>query len=86
MAPDPQSSTLHAAGAPTGTPFLGAAAEIEASVNLAGWDINKMPGETIDQKWFHYIYRKPLRGYENAPFFTKKAASSEDGGNPEDPM
>ena len=84
--PDPQSSTLHAAGAPTGTPFLGAAAEIEASVNLAGWNVNEMPGETIDQKWFHFIYRKPLHGYENDPSFTKKAASSKDGGNPEDPM
>ena len=84
--PDPQSSTLHAAGAPTGTPFLGAAAEMEASVNLAGWNVNEMPGETIDQKWFHFIYRKPLRGYENDPFFTKKAAASKDGGNPEDPM
>ena len=84
--PDPQSSTLHDAGAPTGTPFLGAAAEIETSVNLEGWNWREMPGDTNDEKWFHFVYRKPLRGYENDPFFTKTAADCEDGGNPKDPM
>ena len=84
--PDPQSSTLNEAGAPTGTPFLGAAAEIETSVNLAGWNWREMPGDTIDEKWFHFVYRKPLRGYENDPFFTKTAADCEDRGNPDDPM
>ena len=60
--PDPSSSTLHEAGAPTGTPFLGAAAEIEDSVNAGGWNWRDMPGESNDEKWFHFVYRKPLRG------------------------
>ena len=34
--PDPSSSTLQQAGAPTGTPFLGATAEIEKSINEGG--------------------------------------------------
>ena len=80
--PDPQSSTLHEAGAPTGTPFLGAAAEIEASVNSGGWNWRDMPGETNDEKWFHFVYRKPLRGYETDPFFTKANAEA---GQPENP-
>ena len=84
--PVPQDSTLREAGAPTGTPFLGAVAEIESSMKLAGWDLKEMPGETIDQKWFHFVYRKPLSGYENDPFFTHKATSSKDGGNPKGPM
>ena len=84
--PDPQSSTLHEAGAPTGTPFLGAAAEIETSMTSGNWDWRDMPGETNDEKWFHFVYRKPLRGYENDPFFTKEAADGEHRGNPKDPM
>ena len=84
--PDPQSSTLHEAGAPTGTPFLGAAAEIETSMNSGGWNWRDMPGESNDEKWFHFVYRKPLRGYENDPFFTEKAADGEHRGNPKDPM
>ena len=85
--PDPQSSTLHVAGAPTGTPFLGAVAEIESSTRQSGWDLKDVPGETVDQRWFHFIYRKPLSGYENDPFFTNnQATSSKDGGNPNGPM
>ena len=84
--PVPQDSTLREAGAPTGTPFLGAVALIESSMKRAGWELNEIPGETIDQKWFHFIYRTPLSGYENDPFFTHKATSSKDGGNPKDPM
>ena len=80
--PDPSSSTLHEAGAPTGTPFLGAAAEIEASVNAGGWNWRDMPGESNDEKWFHFVYRKPLRRYETDPFFTKKNAEA---GQPENP-
>ena len=84
--PDPQSSTLHEAGAPTGTPFLGAAAEIETSMTSGNWNWRDMPGETNDEKWFHFVYRKPLRGYENEPFFTEKAADGEHRGNPKVPM
>ena len=74
-------------GAPKGTPFLGTVADIEFSMRQGGWDVNDLPGETIDQKWFHYIYRKPLSGYENDPFFTShEASSSKDGGNPQNPM
>ena len=83
--PDPQGSTLHEAGAPTGTPFLGAAAEIETSVNSGGWNWRDMPGETNDEKWFHFVYRKPLRGYETDPFFTKANANEEQKGQPENP-
>ena len=85
--PDPQSSTMQISGAPRGTSFLGAVAEIESSMRQAGWELKDMPGETIDQKWFHFVYRKPLSGYENDPFFTHKhATSSKDGGNPKGPM
>ena len=84
--PDPRSSTLHEAGAPTGTPFLGDAAEIETSVNSGGWNWRDMPGKTNDEKWFHFVYRKPLRGYENEPFFTEEAADGEQRGNPKVPM
>ena len=74
-------------GAPRGTPFLGAVAEIESSMGRAGWELKDMPGETIDQKWFHFVYRKPLSGYENDPFFTNnEATSSKDRGNPQGPM
>ena len=81
--PDPQSSTLYEAGAPTGIPFMGTAAEIETGVNLAGWDVNEIPGETIDEKWFHFVYRKPRRSYENDVFFTNDAAVSKHRGNPD---
>ena len=85
--PAPQGSTLHVHGAPTGTPFLGAVAEIESSMRQTGWELKDMPGETVDQKWFHFVYRKPLSGYENDPFFThNQATSSKDGGNPKGPM
>ena len=73
-------------GAPKGTPFLGTVANIEFSMSQ-GWDVNNMPGETIDQKWFHFVYRKPLRGYENDPFFTNsEATSSMNGGDPQSSM
>ena len=85
--PDSQSSTMQMTGAPRGTPFLGAVAEIESSMGRAGWELKDMPGETIDQKWFHFVYRKPLSGYENDPFFTNnEATSSKDRGNPQGPM
>ena len=85
--PVPQSSTLHEAAAPTGTPFLGAVAEIESSMKRTGWELKDMPGETIDQKWFHFVYRKPLIGYENHPIFNNnEASSSKDRGNPQGPM
>ena len=83
--PDPSSSTLHEAGAPTGTPFLGAAAEIEASVNSGGWNWRDRPGDSNDEKWFHFVYRKPLRGYETDPFFTQANADAEREGQPENP-
>ena len=45
--------------------------------------LKRMPGETIDQKWFHFVYHKPLRGYENDPLFTNNQANSpKDGGDP----
>ena len=66
-----------------GTPsFLGAAAEIKASMNSGIWNWLKMPGETNDEKWFHFVHRKPLRGYEIDPSFTKTAADGAQGGNP----
>ena len=46
--------------------------------------LKDMPGETIDQKWYHYIHRKPLNGYENDPIFSNnEASSSKDRGNPQ---
>ena len=85
--PVPQGSTLHESGAPTGTPFLGTIAELESSMGHDNWELNDMPGETIDQKWFHFVYRKPLSGYENHPIFTNnEATSSKDRGNPQGPM
>ena len=82
--PVPQGSTLHESGAPTGTPFLGTVAEIESSMRQGGWDVKDLPGETIDQKWFHFVYRKPLSGYEDDPLFTNnEATSSKDRGNPQ---
>ena len=80
--PDPWGSTLHEAGAPTGTPFFGATAEIEASMNSGIWNWREMPGETNDEKWFHLVHRKPLRFYENDPSFTKTAADGAQGGQP----
>ena len=58
--PDPWGSTLHEAGAPMGTPSLGAAAEIETSVNSKGWNWHDMPGETNDMKWFFPSLLKSL--------------------------
>ena len=69
-------------GAPKGIPVPGTVANIEFSMSQ-GWDVNNMPGETIDQKWFHFVYHKPLRGYENHPFFAdNEATSPKDGGDP----
>ena len=46
--------------------------------------LKRMPGETIEQKWDHYIHRKPLNGYENDPIFSNnEATSSMDRGNPQ---
>ena len=69
-----------------GTPFFGFTAEIEASMNSGICNWLKKPGETNDEKWFHFVYRKPLRGYENEPFFIKEAADGEHRGNPKDLM
>ena len=77
--PDPSSSTLQQAGAPTGTPFLGATAEIEKSINEGGWNWRDMPGNSNDVKWFHFVHRKPLSGYENHPFFTMTKYVKTDG-------
>ena len=51
-------------------------------MNSGIWNWLKMPGETNDEKWFHFVHRKPLRGYENDPSFTKTAADGAQGGNP----
>ena len=81
--PDPSSSTLHEAGAPTGTPFLGATAEIEASVNAGGWNWRDMPGESNDEKWFHFVYRRPLRRYQSEhPLLPKRNVEAGQPGNP----
>ena len=64
---------------------MGAAAEIEASVNSGGWNWRDMPGESNDENWFHFVYRKPLRGYETDPVFTKVNADAEREGQPENP-
>ena len=77
--PDPSSSTLKQAGAPTGTPFLGATAEIEKSINEGGWNWRDMPGNSNDEKWFHFVHRKPLSGYENHPLFTTSNYVKPDG-------
>ena len=77
--PDPSSSTLMQAGAPTGTPFLGATAEIEKSINEGGWNWRDMPGKSYDEQWFHFVHRTPLSGYENHPFFTTNNCVKTDG-------
>jgi len=77
--PDPSSSTLQQAGAPTGTPFLGATAEIEKSINEGGWNWRDMPGKSYDEQWFHFVHRTPLSGYENHPFFTTNNYVKTDG-------
>ena len=80
--PDPSSSTLHEAGAPTGTPFLGATAEIENSITERGWNWRDMPGASNDEKWFHFVHGKPLRGYETDPFFNMNKSEA---GQPKEP-
>ena len=77
--PDPSSSTLKQAGAPTGTPFLGATAEIEKSINEGGWNWRDMPGKSYDEQWFHFVHRTPLSGYENDPPFTTNNCVRTDG-------
>ena len=73
--PEFQGSHMQDSGAPKGTAVLGTVANIEFSMSQ-GWDVNNMPGETIDQQWFHFVYHKPLRGYENDPFVTSNKATS----------
>ena len=56
--------------------FLGLA-NIEESMRQ-GWRVADLPGDTSDQKWFHFVYPKtPLRGFENHPFFTAQSALTE---------
>ena len=55
--------------------------------------IKHMPGETIEQNWFHYIHRKPLNGYERSSSSSSSSydpmlssnedSSSNDRGNPQ---
>ena len=80
--PDPWGSTLHEAGAPTGTPLFGATAEIEASMNSGIWNWHETSGETYDERWFHFVHRKPLRVYEIEPAFTMTADDGAQGGQP----
>ena len=43
-----------------------------------------MPGETVEQKWDHYIHREPLHSHDNDPIFSNnEATSSRDRGNPQ---
>ena len=59
-------------------------AEHDSSMGNDKRKLKDMPGETIDQKWYHYIHRKPLNGYENDPIFSNnEATSSKDRGNPQ---
>ena len=75
--PEPGISYMQASGAPKGTPFLGTVANKEESMRR-GWRVADLPGDTSDQKWFHFVYPKtPLRGFENHPFFTAQSASPE---------
>ena len=75
--PQPGVNHMQASGAPAGTPVLGAVAKIEESMRQ-GWRICDLPGDTSDQKWFHFVYPKtPLRGFEKHPFFTAQSASTE---------
>ena len=80
--PDPSSSTLHEAGAPTGTPFLGATAEIENIITERGWNWRDAPGASNDEKWFHFVHGKPLSGYENDPLFN---TNKSEAGQPKEP-
>ena len=78
--PQFEGSHMQGSGAPKGTPFLGTVANIEYSMGQ-GWDVADMPGNTIDQKWFHFVYpHTPLRGFENHPFLIGKTTSSKAGG------
>ena len=80
--PQFEGSHMQGSGAPCGTPFLGTVANIEYSMSQ-GWDVEDMPGNTSDQKWFHFIYpHTPLRGFENHPFFVSRVTPTKDGGNP----
>ena len=75
-------SHMQGSGAPKGTPFLGTVANVEYSVGQ-GWDVADMPGNTSDQKWFHFVYpHTPLRGFEKHPFFASKSIPPKAGGNP----
>ena len=75
--PEPGVSHMQASGAPKGTPFLGTVANIEESMRR-GWRVADLPGDTSDQKWFHFVYPKtPLRGFEQHPFFTAQSALTE---------
>ena len=75
--PEPGVSYMQASGAPKGTPFLGTVANIEEGMRR-GWRVADLPGDTSDQKWFHFVYPKtPLRGFEKHPFFTAQSALTE---------
>ena len=77
--PQFEGSHLQGSGAPKGTPFLGTVANIEHSMRQ-GWNVADMPGDTSDQKWFHFVYpHMPLRGFENHPFFVDESTSSKEG-------
>ena len=59
-------------------------AEHNSSMGNDKRKLKDMPGETLDQIWYHYIHRKPLSGYENDPIFSNnEATSSKDRGNPQ---
>ena len=76
---------MQGSGAPMGTPFLGTVANIVHSMRQ-GWNVADMPGDTSDQKWFHFVYpHTPLRGFENHPFFADKSTLAMDGETPKAP-
>ena len=79
--PQPEGSHMQGSGAPKGTPFLGTVANIEHSMRQ-GWRVADMPGNTSDQKWFHFVHpHAPLRGFEDHPFFVDQSTATK-GGNP----
>ena len=83
--PQFEGSHMQGSGAPKGTPFLGTAANIVHSMRQ-GWNVADMPGDTSDQKWFHFVYpHTPLRGFENHPFFADKSTPAMDGETPKAP-
>ena len=68
-------------------------AEHENNVGKDKRKIKNMPGETLEQKWFHYIHRKPLNGYERSSsssydpiLSSNEDSSSNDRGNPQGMM